>query len=465
DKPAAITGGFSFGAKKDDESKPAATGGLFGAKKDDKPATTGGFSFGAKTDESKPAASGFSFGEKKDDAKPATGGLFGAKKDDDKPAASGFSFAAKKDDAAKPATTGGFSFGAKKDEETKPAAGGLFGAKKDEADKPATGGFSFGAKKDEPAKPASTGFSFGAKPTDKTDDAKATTAPTATASNTSTTTTAATATTSEAQPNLKPTKIEPIPVSIDNKTVDDLIVKWSKQLTTTSKIFDSYTDKVKVWDQQLVESGDDITKLNQEAVEADALQSKIDQQLLFVENQQDELEKILDNYEQQADILLNNIELNNNSAVGASSLFHAVEGTNKDATSKDSNALTTTSGSSITSGPSSSLSITDKLREKAYHNAELLDERLDNLGTNLSTLISEINSVSDVFNKNLINELANTKDENSAGKSKENNDDNPIEEIVKLLNLHLENLKYIEKSEEELKTKLEKLNKTKKINH
>ena len=81
---------------------------------------------------------------------------------------------------------------------------------------------------------------------------------------------------------MKPTKIEPIPVSIDNKTLDDLIVKWSKQLTTTTKVFDSYTTKVKEWDQKLVESGDDITKLNQESLEAETLQSKINQQLLLL---------------------------------------------------------------------------------------------------------------------------------------------------------------------------------------
>ena len=94
------------------------------------------------------------------------------------------------------------------------------------------------------------------------------------------------------------------------------------------------------------------------------------------------------------------MELNNNAVVNApSSLIHAVDGSNKDTNSKDASASVSSSNPAASGGSSSSLSITDKLRENAYHNAELLDERLDNPGANLGTLINEINSVSDVFNK------------------------------------------------------------------
>ena len=248
-------------------------------------------------------------------------------------------------------------------------------------------------------------------------------------------------------------------MSIDNKTLDELIIKWSKQLAGTSKIFNTYTDKVREWDQQLVVSGDEILRLNQDSIEAEALQSKIDQHLLFVESQQNELEKVLDNYEQQADILLNNIELNSSS--------NSI--TNHSADAGGSGSGADDGGSSAgNNGDSSTLSVTDKLREKAYHSAELLDERLDNLGDNLSTLISEINAVSEVFTKNSINEFAlpapaNGSQNGSASESKSGNgDENPIEEIVKLLNLHLDNLKYIEDTEEKLKTKINKINNIKK---
>ncbi|KAI5908842.1 Nucleoporin nsp1 [Candida parapsilosis] len=441
---------FSFGKKDEVKDKPA-SGSLFGtsggkpaaANKDDgKDKQTGGFSFGAKKDEDKDKpAGGFSFGANKDD-------------DKDKPAG-GFSFGAKKDED-KDKQTGGFSFGAKKDEDKdKPAGGFSFGAKKDEDKDKQTGGFSFGAKKDEGE-------------TKKEIDA-AKIAPPSSSTTTSTSDTS--------QPNLKPTKIQPIPVSIDNKNLDDLILKWSKQLSSTAKLFHTYTDKVKTWDLKLVESGDAITKLNQESIEVQALESKIDQQLRFVENQQDELEKVLDNYEQQTDILLSNIEVNNNSGAISSGNVPAITGgantsTHTAGVSASSSALTTRDDTQhqqqqLQPLVPTSVSLTDKLREKAYYNAELLDERLDTLGENLNTLITEVNSIGNIFNKSLaknltISDAKNNKEGKAGGDSKDqdkNSDgyDRSIEEIIQLLNLHLENLKFIENAEAVLKKKLAKV--------
>lgn len=105
------------------------------------------------------------------------------------------------------------------------------------------------------------------------------------------------------------------------------------------------------------------------------------------------------------------------------------------------------------------MSATDRLRERAYYNAELLDERLDGLGDNLNTLINEVNSISDVFNKNMISNLPGM-DATKASASN-NGQKNSIEEIIQLLNLHLENLKYIENKENALKEKLQDLTRAK----
>ena len=470
---------FGFGAKKGDTTEKPMSGAsfLFGKKDEVKDKPASGSLFG--TSGGKPAAGGFSFGAKKTDEpakkdeKPTGGFSFGANKDDGKDKQTGgFSFGAKKDeDKDKPA--GGFSFGAKKDEDKDKQTGGFsFGAKKDEdKDKPA-GGFSFGAKKDEDKDKQTGGFSFGAKKDEGETKKEIDAAKIAPPSSSTTTSTSDTS-----QPNLKPTKIQPIPVSIDNKNLDDLILKWSKQLSSTAKLFHTYTDKVKTWDLKLVESGDAITKLNQESIEVQALESKIDQQLRFVENQQDELEKVLDNYEQQTDILLSNIEVNNNSGAISSGNVPAITGgantsTHTAGVSASSSALTTRDDTQhqqqqLQPLVPTSVSLTDKLREKAYYNAELLDERLDTLGENLNTLITEVNSIGNIFNKSLaknltISDAKNNKEGKAGGDSKDqdkNSDgyDRSIEEIIQLLNLHLENLKFIENAEAVLKKKLAKV--------
>lgn len=460
---------FSLGDKKDESSdKPASGAGfLFGKKDDEKDKPASGSLFGAGGQSSNSTAGGFSFGANKPEQS-------------DKKEGSPFSFGAKKPEESDKKEGSAFSFGPKKDE-TSSTSGSLFGAKADDSANKPSSGFSFGAKKDEDKDKPAGGFSFGAKKEEG--EAKKEVA-TANVCQPSSSTTAST--TDPSQPNLKPTKIQPIPVSIDNKNLDDLILKWSKQLSSTAKLFNAYTDRVKSWDLKLVESGDAITKLHQESLEVQALESKIDQQLQFVENQQDELEKVLDNYELQTDILLNNIELNNNSGVTTSASVPAITG-------GGANTSTTTAGAGASASASASssalttrddtqhlhqqqqlqqalvptsVSLTDKLREKAYYNAELLDERLDTLGENLNTLIAEVNSISNIFNKSLAKNLVSPSASNKEGESKAgdkkdqekiiDNQDNAIEEIIQLLNLHLENLKFIESAETVLKKKLSK---------
>lgn len=269
-------------------------------------------------------------------------------------------------------------------------------------------------------------------------------------------------------------ELKPIKISIENKTIDDLITKWSKQLTTSQKIFENYTEKVREWDEHLIQSGDVIMQLNQDIHEADTVQNKIDQHLLFVENQQQELSSILDNYESQADILLKNMDITLNS-------FNISDLTSQNFLSslKNNSALT------LSENNINTMNSTNKLREKAYSIAEILDEKLDDISGKLRNLINEINQVSDVFNKNLFKDFSSCKSNlfsSDDSFSKESNsktffldhklnhkhlkadsfDENPVEEIVKLLNLHLNNLKYIEKSEQLLKEKLAKLNRKKK---
>lgn len=330
DKPA---GGFSFGNAGASTSTPAATSSpfSFGTSKpaeQTKPAaatpsaSSGGFSFGKtdsaaveKTETAKPAAGGFTFG-----STPAPA-----------PAA--------KSTQEAPKASGGFSFGTTKPEEKKEAGNAT-------TSMPATstpGGFQFGNAKPEEKKeagPTAAGFAFGATKTEDKKDGPAvadtTSKPTFGAS------------------TLGANAAAPAPPSLKNKTMEDIINKWSADLDKYSQDFQKQARQIADWDKSLLTSGDQISRLYSATVEAEQQSGKVDQALNYIENQQDELSQLLDSYESQV---------------------------------RD---ITTEVG---VTQPA------DQEREQAYGQAERLVSELNGMGKNLSQMVSELNKSGEVMSR------------------------------------------------------------------
>ncbi|KAH8700305.1 Nsp1-like C-terminal region-domain-containing protein [Talaromyces proteolyticus] len=255
---------------------------------------------------------------------------------------------------------------------------------------PASGGVLFGANLAATSTPATTA---------KAATAAATTAPTATTTTAPATTVPADTTKAPATttPNLGASTLGPVPPAqsrLKNKTMDEIITRWATDLTKYQKEFRQQAEKVADWDRMLVENGAKVQKLYGNTVDAERATQEVERQLASVEGQQEELNSWLDRYEREVDEML-----------------------------------------SKQVGPGETLQGPDQERERTYKLAEKLSERLDEMGKDLGSMIEEVNSASSTL-------------------SKTNKADEPISQIVRILNSHLSQLQTIDQGTAELQAKV-----------
>ncbi|KAG0321171.1 FG-nucleoporin nsp1, partial [Dissophora globulifera] len=148
--------------------------------------------------------------------------------------------------------------------------------------------------------------------------------------------------------------VPPTPSALRNKSMDEIVQQWSKQLEEHTKAFREQAKKISEWDGKLFKNGDQISKLYQTTVKTEETQRTIDQNLDYIDAQQQELSGILDLYEEQVQKLFE-----------------------KDATTAGVNA--------------SGLRPVDEQREQTYSLAENLNKQLDDMSLNLTSMIEDIN--------------------------------------------------------------------------
>ncbi|KAJ5921384.1 hypothetical protein N7466_009710 [Penicillium verhagenii] len=181
---------------------------------------------------------------------------------------------------------------------------------------------------------------------------------------------------------------------LKNKTMDEIITRWATDLTKYQKEFREQAEKVAEWDRMLVENGTKVQKLYGSTVDAERATQEVERQLASVEGQQDELSSWLDRYEREVDELV-----------------------------------------SKQGSPNENISGPDQERERTYKLAEKLSERLDEMGKDLTSMIEEVNGA-------------------SASLTKTNRADEPISQIVRILNSHLSQLQVIDQGTSELQAKV-----------
>lgn len=189
-----------------------------------------------------------------------------------------------------------------------------------------------------------------------------------------------------------------------NKTMDEIITRWATDLSKYQKEFKSQAAKVAEWDRLLVENGEKIQKLYTSTYEAEKASNEIERQLSGVESQQDELTAWLDQYEAQLEELFKKQQL------GSGGESKAAGGV----------------GDGL--GP-------DQERERTYKLAEKLTDRLDEMGKDLAKMIKEINDMTGTL-------------------SKGSKPDDPLSQIVRVLNGHLHQLQWIDQNAADLQAKV-----------
>ena len=186
------------------------------------------------------------------------------------------------------------------------------------------------------------------------------------------------------------------------RQLEEAINKWTIELEEQEKIFLNQATQVNAWDRMIFENGETIVTLNEDVEKVKADQTRLEHELDFIKGLQSELEDVLKPLE---------------SSVSAS-------------TSATPSGSLSGSGLQVTAG-------IDTERERTYQKAEQIDAQLQRMSEDLKEIIEHINV------------------QNRA----QDDSNDPIVQIGRVLNAHMDSLQWVDQSMGQVQKKLEEVTK------
>jgi nuclear pore complex protein Nup62 len=193
------------------------------------------------------------------------------------------------------------------------------------------------------------------------------------------------------------------PVSrLTGKSLDEILTSWSTSLATHQSRFAKLATQVGTWDRELTTNSTSISKLYSRCFQAERDVAEVERQLSTVEQGQRELEARLDKYEADVDGLLEQAGLSDSGGV-------------------------------------------DREREITYKAAETCSDRLMEMNQSLSAMIEGINDASSKLSSSSA----------ASGKAAKDAGEDPLMQIVRVLNSHLAQLQVIDAGAIDLSKRVE----------
>lgn len=186
------------------------------------------------------------------------------------------------------------------------------------------------------------------------------------------------------------------------KSLDEILTSWSTSLATHQSRFAKLADQVGAWDRELTSNSTSISKLYSRCFQAERDVAEVERQLSTVEQGQRELGSRLDKYEAEVDGLLEQAGLGDAGGV-------------------------------------------DRERETTYKAAEACSDRLMEMNQSLTAMIDGINDASTKLSSSSA----------SSGKAAKEAGEDPLSQIVRVLNSHLAQLQVIDSGAADLSKRVE----------